>query len=421
MVHDRYHRPGGLSEGSDIRPVPRGPRGLRPWDVRPVRSGPMDALTALDEATRAIASVLSTDEVLHLIVERVRALVDAQYAALGIVDAHARIERFITVGITPEQRARLGDPPLGHGLLGVIIRDGRSLRIPDIGAHPESYGFPPEHPPMHSLLGVPVRVKGGRIVGNLYLTDKRTAPEFSEEDQALVEIFALHAGIAIDNARLHAQVQRLVVDAERERISRDLHDGIIQRIYGVSLSLEDVPDLMTEAPQEAEARVDRAIETLHDTIRDIRSFIVELRPSQLADGDLAASVHALAQELRSNTLLAIDVAVSPSLAEPDERARNELVQMVREGLSNVARHAHASHVTLQVASDDDDVVVAIADDGDGFDPAERPVDGRPGGNGISNMRSRVAALGGSLDIDSTPGRGARITIRVPANAQESLR
>jgi signal transduction histidine kinase len=94
--------------------------------------------------------------------------------------------------------------------------------------------------------------------------------------------------------------------------------------------------------------------------------------------------------------------------------------MVREGLSNVVRHAHASQVTLDLATDDDDIVLAISDDGDGFDPRQRPVDGRTGGNGISNMRSRVAALGGTLDIDSAPGRGARITIRVPAKLQESL-
>lgn len=394
-----------------------------PLDVTPGRyaADGMDALTALDEATRAIASVLSTDEVLQVIVERVRDLVDARYAALGIVDGDGRIERFITVGITPGQRARLGDPPQGHGLLGVIIREGRSLRIPDISAHPESYGFPPEHPPMRSLLGVPVRVKGGRIVGNLYLTDKRTAPEFSADDQTLVEMFALHAGIAMDNARLHEQVQRLVIMAERERIGRDLHDGIIQRIYGVSLSLEDVPELMAESPAEAEARVDRAIDTLHDTIRDIRTFIVGLRPGQLAGDDFGAAVQALADELRSNTLLAIDVAIEPSLTQPDDRARDELVQVVREALSNVARHAHASQVTLDLASDHDDVVLAIADDGDGFDPDQRPVDGRPGGHGISNMRSRVAALGGTFDIDSAPGRGARITIRVPAKLQESLR
>ena len=379
----------------------------------------MDALTALDEATRAIASVLSPDEVLQVIVDRVRDLVDARYAALGIVDDRGWIERFITVGITPEQRARLGDPPQGHGLLGLIIREGRPLRIPDIAAHPESYGFPPEHPPMHSLLGVPVRVKG-RAVGNLYLTDKRTAPEFSEEDQALVEMFALHAGIAIENARLHDQVQRLVVAAERERIGRDLHDGIIQRIYAVSLSLEDVPELMSEAPAEAEARVDRAIDTLHDTIRDIRSFIVGLRPELLTASDLAAGIQALADEVRANALIAVNVAVSPSTPEPAVETRDELLQIVREALSNAVRHARASQVSVTVEPDVDGLVLAITDDGVGFEDRSRAVavaeGGRAteGGHGIGNMQTRALAIGGRFEIDGSPARGTRLIIHLPA-------
>ena len=112
---------------------------------------------------------------------------------------------------------------------------------------------------MHSLLGVPITVRG-RVVGDFYLTDKRGAPEFDPADQAIVEMFALHAGIAIENARLHEEVQRLAVVEERERIGQDLHDGIIQGLYGVGLSLEDVPELMIDDPAEAQARVERAIE-----------------------------------------------------------------------------------------------------------------------------------------------------------------
>src|SRR6476619_7136844 len=117
-------------------------------------------LEALDEAVRGIAGVLSTDHVLQLIVDRVRELLDAQYAALGIVGPHGLIELFITSGISQEQRAAIGPIPRGHGLLGLIIREGRSLRIPDIAQHPDSYGFPPYHPEMHSLLGVHVHAKG---------------------------------------------------------------------------------------------------------------------------------------------------------------------------------------------------------------------------------------------------------------------
>jgi len=179
------------------------------------------ALQALDAAVRGISGVLDVEQVLQLIVDRVRDLVAAQYAALGFVDEAGLITEFISSGISPEQRRAIGDLPHGRGLLGLIIRENRSYRIPNIASHPESYGFPPNHPPMRSFLGVPVTVKG-EVVGRLYLTNKQSAPEFGADDQALVETFALHAGIAIENARLYGQVQRLAVVDERDRISREL-------------------------------------------------------------------------------------------------------------------------------------------------------------------------------------------------------
>ena len=236
-----------------------------------------DELAALDTATRGIAGVLDLDRVLQLITDRVRELAHAQYAALGIVDQEGGIERFITSGINRAERERIGAPPRGHGLLGVIARETHPVRVHDIAHDPRRYGFPPNHPPMHSLLGVPIGAKG-RSIGRLYLTNKLPSGDFTEDDERLVEMFALHAGIAIENARLHEQVQRLAIVEERERIGRDLHDGIIQSIYAVGLSLEDVPDLMEDEPEVAKARVERAIDSLDQSIRDIRNFIFGLRP-----------------------------------------------------------------------------------------------------------------------------------------------
>ncbi len=268
----------------------------------------VDRLQAVDDAARAVAGVLSVDRVLQVIVDRVRELVDARYAALGIVDTTGRIDRFITSGIARSVRDSIGEPPRGKGILGHIIRNGRSIRISDIDGDPRRAGFPPGHPEMHRFLGVPVTVKG-RPIGDLYLTDKRGDVEFTEEDQRIVETFALHAGIAIDNARLHEQVQRLAVVEERERIGRDLHDGIIQSIYAVGLSLEDVPELMDEDPDDAKARVDRAIEALDKTIRDIRNFIFGLRPELLQGMALAAGLAALVEEFRVNTMVDAEVRV----------------------------------------------------------------------------------------------------------------
>jgi signal transduction histidine kinase len=375
-----------------------------------------EALFALDRATRAIAGELDVERVLQLIVDSVRELVGSQYAALGIVHGDGRIERFITSGISPELRARIGPPPRGHGLLGTIIRDGVSLRIPDIAKHPESYGFPANHPPMHSLLGVPVRV-GGEPVGNLYLTEKLEAVEFSEDDQQLVEMFALHAGIAIQNARLHLEVQKLAIVDERLRISRDLHDGIIQSIYAVSLSLEDVAELLDEDPAEAAARVDRSIERLHTTIGDIRTFIVGLGP-QIDEG-LGGAIETMAAELLAGTGidLRLDLKAAATL---DERlhpeAAHEIVQIAREALSNVARHSGASHASATLELAGDEAALKIVDDGVGFDTAQR----LGGGHfGLANLRDRAAGVGGSLTIDSGRDRGTRIIVRLPLAASES--
>lgn len=373
-------------------------------------------LAALDEATRAIAGELDLDRVLQLMVDGVRELVEARYAALGIVDAKGRIERFITSGISPEDRARIGALPRGHGLLGTIIREGVSLRIPDVARHSDTYGFPPNHPPMHSFLGVPVRV-ANRPIGNFYLTEKIAVDEFSAADQELVEMFAVHAGIAIQNARLHQRVQELVVVDERLRISRDLHDGIIQGIYAVALTLEDVPDLMDEDRSEAVARVDRAIDRLNTTIRDIRTLIVGLGSSP--EASLASSLEGVVAELpaEAGMTLELEILDAPVIdGRLSEEATHELLQMAREALSNTNRHSGARRAVVSLRLDGEDALLTVEDDGRGFDPGRRP---GPGHFGLANLHDRAAAVGGSLRIESEPGRGTRIIVRLPLTDLES--
>jgi signal transduction histidine kinase len=377
-------------------------------------SGPGRIHAALDAAVRGIAGLATIDEVLQVIVDRVRPLVDARYAALGIVDASARIERFITSGIDEEARRAIGPLPEGHGLLGLIIRENRSFRIPDINADSRRHGFPPNHPPMNSFLGVPITTKGV-TVGRLYLTNKMTAQEFSEDDQALVETFALHAGIAMDNARLHEQLRRLAIVDERERISKDLHDGIIQNMYGVGLSLEDVPELMGEDPAEATARVERAIDSIHMSIQDIRNFIFGLRPELLEGMSLGAGLVALVEEYRHNSTIEFDLRVPDPPPDLPSDVIGQLLAVATESLSNVVRHARATTAILEVrpiATDADGWELRIADNGVGFDPGQI---GRLGHHGLVNIRERAASqLGGTVDIVSHPGRGTTVIARVPA-------
>jgi signal transduction histidine kinase len=307
-----------------------------------------------------------------------------------------------------EQRARIGHIPRGHGLLGLIIRENRAIRARDLMTDPRRYGFPEHHPPMHSFLGVPVTVRG-MSVGNLYLTEKQDAAEFTDDDERLVANFARHAGIAIERARLHEEVQRLAIGAERERISQDLHDGIIQSLYAVGLSLEDVPDLMGTDTSEATERVESAIDAIHGTIRDIRNFVTGLRPEALEEGSLSQSLKAIADEAHRGGVREVRLSVAVDL-DPDDPANLHLLQTAREAVSNAVRHADASSIAIDLRRQGTDILLEVTDDGRGFQPdAQHGV----GHHGLANMRARARSHGGDLTVTSAPDNGTRITLRLP--------
>jgi GAF domain-containing protein len=162
----------------------------------------------------------------------------ARYGALGVLnDEKTALVEFITVGLDADEEAQIGPRPTGKGVLGLLVTDPLPLRLAHLGDHPDSFGFLPNHPPMTSFLGVPVKVRDD-VYGNLYLTDKVGWSEFTRDDVALVEALALAAGIAVENARLHQQVQDTAVYEDRDRLARDLHDQVIQRLFGLGLSLQ---------------------------------------------------------------------------------------------------------------------------------------------------------------------------------------
>ena len=168
----------------------------------------------LSELSNRISQSLDVQEVLQSVVDSACELTDAQYGAIGVFDAQGRILQFITHGITPEQRALLGEPPHGLGILGLLHEVQKPLRISDLGKHSHSVGFPPNHPPMHTFLGVPLRY-GNDALGNLYLTEKKGGQEFTPEDETMVVLFAAQANLAIRNAQVHAEVQKHLQETQR--------------------------------------------------------------------------------------------------------------------------------------------------------------------------------------------------------------
>jgi signal transduction histidine kinase len=371
-----------------------------------------EQMRALLEAILAISADLSLTETLQRIVAAAARLADARYAALGVPNENGEgLAEFVTTGLTPEQLARIGPPPAGHGLLGVIIREGRALRLRDLNQDPRAHGFPPHHPPMTSFLGVPIRHKG-RTLGNLYLTEKQGAEEFSEADERLVELLAAHAGVAIENARLYAQVQQMRVVEERQRIGMDLHDGIIQSLFAVGLNLEYIDGQLADGDVGgARDRLRGAIGALNGVIGDIRAYILDLRPRRFEGESLAAGLQELLAEFRANTLIDVALTVEPGADQGlPAPARQALFHIAQEALSNAAKHSRASRVEVRLTSADGFITLRLRDDGHGFDP--RAVERRMG-HGLVNMQDRAHAQGGTVTVEGRPGEGTEVEVTLP--------
>lgn len=365
-------------------------------------------LSALHQAALAITGEVALDKVLQQIVDSARELVGAQYAALGVPNVQGFLETFVYSGLTRQEAALMPHVPKGLGLLGALIKEQRPIRIPSIDSDPRSIGFPPGHPPMDSFLGVPI-VAGGESLGNLYLTNKLALPRFIDEDQEIVEMLAAHAAVAIQNARLYEQVGRLAIVEERTRIGMDLHDGVIQSIYAVGLTLESVRLALIDNPTEADQLLERAIYGLNDTIRDIRNFILDLRPHRF-QGDLKEGLSRLVREFQANTMVMVkvDIGADADLSLPATAART-IFMTTQEALANVARHARAKQVVIKLRRIETAVILSIVDDGRGFNITKQT----HVGHGLSNMRSRTEELGGEYTLISAPGEGTSITLKLP--------
>ncbi len=372
-------------------------------------AGPRSLRQLLD-AVISIGTGLELSATLRRIIEAATSLADARYGALGVLDvAGTALSEFITVGIDDETRAEIGDLPKGHGILGLLIAQPRPIRLPDLQEHPDSYGFPSGHPPMQSFLGVPITVRGV-VFGNLYLTDKQSAEVFSDVDEELVVALATAAGVAIDNARLHASVQEMALFKDRERIGMDLHDTVIQQLFAIGLSLQATCRLVTDAA--VVARIQRSVDDLDETIKRVRSTIFALDSAARGVGiGVRERVLLLAGELtpplvrRPQVLFEGPVDTSLPVAMADE-----LVTTLRELLSNVARHAAAGEVDIYLVVDDDAVTLRVSDDGTGPpDPHSAPA-----GRGHANLTARAERLAGTFSFGPRPtGRGSLAEWRVP--------
>ena len=361
----------------------------------PEHAGALQLRRLLD-AVIQVGSNLELQAVLRRIAESARELVGAKYCALGVLDTtRTYLSDFITVGIDDDARAAIGELPKGHGILGLLIVEPRAIRLPDLKDHPDSFGFPPNHPPMSTFLGVPIIVRD-EVFGNLYLTEKEDGGAFTDVDEELAMALAAAAGIAIDNARLHTQAQEMRLLEDRERIARDLHDTVIQRLFATGLALQGAQRL-TDRP-ELQERLAQAVDDLDVTVRQIRSAIFELDTRRIPGRSVRREVLDLASEsvraLGYEPTVRFDGPVDTSV--PDNVAEH-LLATLREALANVARHAEASSVVVEVRAGDH-LTLEVVDDGKGGVAGPTAV-----GHGMRNMTRRADALRGSFTVEPGPG------------------
>jgi len=507
-----------------------------------------DSTQALLDAVGAISSDLDLRSVLSRIVEAATRLTDARYGALGVIGEQSALVEFVTTGVSDAERAQIGDPPHGRGILGLLIRHPVPIRLDDLTQHPDATGFPPNHPPMSSFLGVPVRIRG-TVFGNLYLTEKADGRSFTQQDELLVAALANTAGFVIDNARAYGLSERrrqwleaaaeldeavqppadlaaalravartahsvarsvavaatitgsdgrwqvatapgdgaafatavdhvavqplaepteltvegyaafavplrthlvgrgvlvafhptgtgpvpvedrelfvsfaehaalsldraqgiddraeLAVTSDRERIARDLHDLVIQRLFATGLQLQRAE--LRSGDDEVTEIVRHAVDALDGTIRDIRGTIFELQ-HQSSDSSLRADLRALVREYAPLLEFAPHVHTSgPVDTAVPEEVRDQLLPVLREALSNLARHAAASRADVELSVDAAELRLTVTDDGAGIGEVTSE-------SGLRNARRRAEALGGRLELSRRTPHGTSFVWRVP--------
>lgn len=370
-----------------------------------------EELLALHAAGLAISAELALDAVLKKVIDQARRLVGAKYGALSVVDRAGRIEQFVTSGITAEERAAIGPPPVGHGVLGVVLHEGEHLRLRDVREHPRSAGFPPNHPVMRSLLAVPIECKGP-FLGNIYLSEKIDGSEFAPHDHETLVRFAVQAAVAIDNAYLHSQASDLAVAQERLRIAHEMHDGLAQVLGYVNTKVQAADAYLRRGKsEEASAQLRELAVSARQAYTEVREGIVDLRTLPAADRPLPDVLREYVERWREQTGISADLTIDSDLRLRPS-AELQLVRILQEALANVRKHSKASRVRVALQRRDGKLVTTIADDGIGFDPAARHRAEFPR-FGLPTMRERAESIGGDLTVDSAPGKGTNVRFELP--------
>jgi signal transduction histidine kinase len=366
------------------------------------------AFRALSDVVLAIAAEHEVEPVLQRLVDSARELAGAKYAALGIPDGEGAFASFITSGMSDELIEAMGPLPRTHGMLGAMLESAEPHLTDDITADPRFRGWwPRAHPQMRSFLGVPIVIRD-EVLGAVYLTEKEDGSMFSAADQKLIQLLAAHAAIAIENARLYQRSRELSIIEERNRLARELHDSVTQRLFGVALAAESASTLLGRDPGAVE--LGRVSELARGAMEELRAVVFELRPGSLEAEGLATVLRKHVEVLRrvSGQQIELRVCDVPRLAPGPA---TQVLRIAQEALGNAMRHSAAKRISVKLGGADGRLFMKVIDDGCGFDPAGPEVRGQR--LGLTSMEERATELGGTLTVSSEIGAGTTVRLEVP--------
>jgi signal transduction histidine kinase len=286
-------------------------------------------------------------------------------------------------------------------------RDGRSIKnLPRLPG-PVLQEFK-----IHSLLTVSFD-QSGQPTGRVFLLNGREP--FEKQDLAWMESIAQHIGPALENIFLLRHLRARAIEAERSRIARDLHDGILQTLLSIEIQLDVLRRRVPATPEQAASALANLQQTVRNEAAELRQTVTDLRPLRVQSADLVDLMRGFAERYRNESTIALDLLIDSTQLRAPDRVCREIFQIYREALNNIKKHAKASHVVVKLSQDDSRLVLVVDDNGEGFSFA-----GRFTGDELDRLRlgpisikERARTVGGVLTVESNPGHGARLTIEVP--------
>jgi PAS domain S-box-containing protein len=404
----RFRRQDGTEFAADIAlsPLRSGGRSRIVASIRDIteRQHANDRLEALREISEAILRGREPEAVLQLVAARARELAAADLAIVVVPISAERLR--VTVGAGDVKRLLGTEMRVGASIAGQVMSGRQAAIIPDARSHERSDKTVAERGDLGPLMVVPLMV-GDQLYGTIEVGNHLGGRQFANQDLRLVQLFAAQASVALEYGRIRLELQRLAVAEDRERIGREIHDGAIQALFAVGMSLQGAA--VTTTDKDVQQRLEAAVEQIDSVIRDLRNYIFGLRPGLLADRALDQALRHLARDTEEKNGVATVVDIDPAVGSRLSNVASDIVQLASEALSNVGRHARAATCRVSLRAESGSAVLEIEDDGTGFDITQTRADGQ----GLRNLRDRASALGGEMELSSVPRQGTLVRFRIP--------